>query len=77
MLCIRVAFLLPLLLLKELSSTISPLILEQARPPDTGAKLFEKVTFRTVMLLLSRDKGACRSVRYRSMNDEFSMATLA
>lgn len=50
---------------------------EQAMPPDTGPTLLVNVALIIEMLLLSTDRGACRSVRLRSVKTESIMAMLA
>lgn len=50
---------------------------EQAMPPDTGPTLLVNVALIIEMLLLSTDRGACRSVRLRSVKTESTMAMLA
>lgn len=49
---------------------LSWVMLDAAMPPETGAVLLANVTFLSEMLLLSRESGACSSVRFRLVKKE-------
>lgn len=52
-------------------------MLDAAMPPDTGPVLFANVTFVSDTLLLWKESGACRSVRCKSVSEEFMIVRLS
>ena len=52
-------------------------MLDAAMPPDTGPVLFANVTLLSNALLLWKESGACRSVRCKFVNEEFTIVRLS